>query len=299
MYGPGGTMVTTQTLPNDIQSEYPFSSHFLKVRGDHNYHFVDEGQGEPILLLHGNPTWSFYYRNLIKKFSSDHRVIAPDHIGCGLSDKPQDFQYLLDNHIRNVEELVIKLDLKNITLILHDWGGAIGMGLATRHPERIKKIVLLNTAAFLSETIPFRINICRTPLVGEAFIRAFNGFALPATFMATTKGMKGAVKKGYLYPYNNYKNRIATAKFVLDIPMSKSHPSYDTLKVIEENLPKLKCPVLVIWGKQDFCFNDTFLERWKEIYPKAKFVELGEAGHYVLEDCPERCSSEIEGFLAQ
>ena len=277
---------------------YPFKENFLKI-GELKMHFVNEGSGDPILMLHGNPTWSFFYRNLIKEFSPHHQVIAPDHIGCGLSDKPQNFEYILENHIQNIEKLVDHLSLKNITLIVHDWGGAIGFGFATRHPELVKKIVILNTAAFTSTYIAPQINICRIPILGELVIRGLNAFAWPATFMAVENKLEEKVKDGFLFPYNSYENRIATAKFVEDIPMKKTHRSYQTLKNIEEKLSSLTCPKLILWGKKDFCFNDYFLNRWIEIYPDEKVVEYEDAGHYLLEDSTDEVITEIKIFIGE
>ena len=152
-------------IPNELKIEYPFTPHYLDVK-EEKLHYVDEGSGEVILMLHGNPTWSFFYRNLAKHFKANYRVVVPDHIGCGLSTKPQDYEYTLENHIKNTLSLISKLGLKDITLVVHDWGGAIGMGVATAHPELIKKMVVMNTAAFRSLEIPMRINILRNP-VGE------------------------------------------------------------------------------------------------------------------------------------
>jgi pimeloyl-ACP methyl ester carboxylesterase len=281
-------------------SLYPYQT--KKININHGttpikYNYIDEGHGNPVIMVHGNPTWSFYYRKLVEKLKDQHRCIVPDHIGCGLSDKPQDYSYRLENHINNLDTLVKNLELKSFDLIVHDWGGAIGFGLATRYPEKINKIVILNTAAFTSKNIPFRINLCRIPWFGEKFIRAFNGFAWPATFMAVTKKMDPKVKKGYLHPYNNYNNRLATARFVQDIPLNKSHPSYKTLKEIEDRLHLLKGKKLIVWGKKDFCFNDSFLKKWQEIYPDAQKIILKDAGHYVIEDCHEETLSSIKGFL--
>lgn len=282
--------------PAWLQELYPFKNNYMTVEGN-ELHYVDEGEGEPILMVHGNPTWSFYYRDLIKEFSTSNRVIAPDHIGCGFSDKPQDYEYMLENHISNIEKLVARLELKDITLVVHDWGGAIGFGLATRHPELIKKVVILNTAAYTCDYIPPQINICRTPLLGEAVIRGFNAFAGPATHMAVEKPLSKNVKKGYLLPYNNYKNRIATAKFVTDIPMKKSHRSYKTLETIENKLSSLTCPKLVLWGRKDFCFNDYFLNRWRNIYPEATYKIFEDAGHYVIEDESAAVIKEMRAFI--
>ena len=204
--------------PDWLNKLYPFTSHFFQLKDNLSLHYLDEGKGDPILMLHGNPTWSFYYRNLVAEFSKSHRVIVPDHIGCGFSDKPQDYEYTLKQHIDNLEKLVLELKLKNFIMVAHDWGGAIGFGLIERHPERVKKIILLNTAAYTSDVIAFQINMCRIPVLAEQVIRRLNGFALTATYMAVAKKMSPEIRKGYLFPADSYKNRIATAKFVADIP---------------------------------------------------------------------------------
>ena len=169
-----------------FEKVYPFQSHFLQL-GENNLHYVDEGNGKPILMLHGNPTWSFYYRNLVQTFSTKFRCVVPDHMGCGLSDKPQSYDYSLESHIQNAYKLIKFLDLKDIILIVHDWGGAIGFGLVTRYPELFDRIVILNTAAYPSEHIPQRINLLRQGKFGEWPTRKFNLFAWPATFMTTEK----------------------------------------------------------------------------------------------------------------
>lgn len=287
---------------------YPFESRFLKIEnlnggGGLGYHYIDEGSGEAVVMLHGNPTWSFYYRNLVTALKdSGYRALAVDHIGCGLSDKPQDYEYTLENHIGNFEYFIEKKGLKNVTLVVHDWGGAIGMGYAVRHPENVKKIIVFNTAAFRSDFIPFRIDICKIPVFGDIAIRCFNAFAGAAVYMATAKPerMTGKVKAGYLAPYNSYQNRIATLRFVQDIPMDAGHRSYKTLLDIEEKLGSLKSkPMLVIWGAKDFCFTVEFMKKWKRLFPAADVRNITDAGHYVLEDAHERIIPWVKKFLAK
>lgn len=286
----------------EFRQLYPFQGKTLAV-GHETLHYLDEGAGEPILMLHGNPTWSFYYRNLVRDLSAEgFRCVAPDHIGCGFSSKPQAYRYELGQHIENLEALVEKLDLRGITLVLHDWGGAIGMGFATRHPDRIKRIVVLNTAAFLSRRIPCRINVCRLPLLGALAIRGLNGFAGPATRMATTQrgGLPRAVARGYLRPYGNWRDRVATLRFVQDIPMKPRHPSYDVLAEIEGKLGLFRqTPMLVCWGGMDFCFNDEFLERWRTEFPQAQVHRFAQSGHYVLEDAYDAILPLTRAFLAE
>ena len=288
-------------FPQKLGREYPFKSHYLSIKGlphgENQMHYVDEGVGDPILMLHGNPTWSYYYRNLIKEFSQSNRVIAPDHIGSGASKRPKNWEYSLAGHIENIERLIESLELKNITLVVHDWGGAIGFGVATRNPSNIKRIVILNTAAFHSFDVPKRIKLLKTPLIGEFLIRRLNMFSWPATSMATAKGMNSEIKNGYLWPTQSYDQRIGVAKFVADIPLRKSHKSFQTLKAIEGKLDTVTCPKLIIWGGKDFCFHDDFFHKWLSIYPEARYRYINHAGHYVLEDAKEESIAEIANFL--
>ncbi|CBW26302.1 putative haloalkane dehalogenase [Halobacteriovorax marinus SJ] len=292
-------MVRAISIPASLREEYPFEPKKLKLSSGHTLSYLDEGEGPVVIMAHGNPTWSFYYRDIVKTLKENFRVIVPDHIGCGLSDKPQDYDYTLKNHIDNLESLIDELKIEDFNLIVHDWGGAIGMGLGTRRPKNLKKAVILNTAAFTSNLIPKTINLCKNPIFGEWMVRKFNAFAWPATFMATSKGLSQVVKEGYLLPYNNYENRIATARFVRDIPMDDQHPSWSTLKNIENNLSTLECPKLILWGEKDFCFNMQFFKRWTEIYPKAETKVFSGAGHYVLEDAKEEINKDIFNFLRE
>ncbi len=278
---------------------YPFTSLYFDLN-PYKLHYLDEGEGEVLLFLHGNPTWSFYYRNLIQNFQGRYRCVAPDHIGCGFSDKPQDYDYTLSTHIDNLENLVDFLGLKNITLVVHDWGGAIGMGLAVRKPELIKRLVLFNTASFLSMDIPLRIGLCRMPLLGTILIRYLNLFVRGVLRfgLKRRKRLKKNVRAGYLAPYDTFENRIANLKFVQDIPMEQAVPSYSVIQCIERNLKQFDgYPILIIWGSEDFCFNVKFLNKWREIFPRAEVREVYNAGHLVVEDASDEIIPWIEGFL--
>ena len=282
---------------SSIKELYPFKSNFLKIDGL-NYHYVDEGTGTPVLMVHGNPTWSFFYRNLITELCSDYRTVAPDHLGCGLSDKPQKYNYCLENHINNLEKLVLSLDLNNIIMVVHDWGAAIGMGLSIRHPKRIKSLVIMNSSAFTNSNIPFRINILRTPILGKLLIQRLNLFCLAATFMTTEQSLADEIKKGYMLPYNTYEKRIAINKFVQDIPMHPEDASYKLLIEIEHSLWLMReNPVAIIWGMKDWCFTADFLRRWKIYYPQADVLQLDNAGHYVLEDAKQPAIDFLRKFL--
>ena len=253
----------------------------------HRLHYLDEGSGPVIVMVHGNPTWSFYYRRLVSLLSKTHRVIVPDHLGCGLSDKPQDYSYTLENHIDNLSRLLSHLDVVDYSLVVHDWGGPIGLGCAVRHPERVERLLVFNTAGFRSKRIPFRIAVCKFPFIGCFIVRGLNGFCRPASFMAVKKPLDSKVRGSYLAPYNSWKNRVAIHNFVKDIPLSPSHRSYDTLAGVEDGLELLrhkKIPVMIIWGAKDFCFNDSFFNEWLRRFPEADSHYLKDCGHYVLED---------------
>jgi len=280
---------------------YPFTSLYFDLN-PYKLHYLDEGEGEVLLFVHGNPTWSFYYRNLIQNFRGRYRCVAPDHIGCGFSDKPQCYSYTLTTHIDNLEKLVGYLGLTNITLVVHDWGGAIGMGLAVRKPELIKRIVLFNTASFLSSYIPLRIALCRMPLLGTILIRYLNLFVRGVLRfgLKRRKRLSQNVRAGYLAPYDTFENRIANLKFVQDIPIEQTVPSYSVMEFIENNLNQLDgYPVLIIWGSEDFCFNGKFLKKWREIFPRAEIHEVSNAGHLVLEDASDEIIPWIEEFLRE
>ena len=284
-----------------FEQEYPFASHELKFDGL-RYHYVDEGSGPTLLFVHGNPTWSFAFRNLIKALSPSYRVLAVDHIGCGFSDKPQNYSYHLAQHVANLERFVTELNLRDITLFAHDWGGAIGMGVATRSPERFSRFVLFNTAAFRSQRIPLRIAVCRIPGLGAIGVRGLNLFSRAALRMAVARPdrLTPAVRRGYLAPYGNWHDRVAVLRFVEDIPLSPTHPSYDTLVAIEEGLPKLRDrPMLFVWGERDWCFTTEFLDEFLRRFPNAESLRLPDAGHYVFEDAIEPIRARVQEFLTR
>ena len=293
------SMARASQLPPDIRFEYPYASNNLTLPNGTKMHFVDEGAGPVVLMLHGNPTWSFYYRDLIRQLSaSGYRCIAPDHIGCGLSDKPKDYNYTLAQRIEDIESLIDHLGIRQFSLILHDWGGAIGCGVAGRKPDAIEKLVLLNTGAFLTKRIPLRIAAIKLPYLGEAIIRGLNGFAGPATNMAAKIPLNPTVKRGMLWPYRCWADRVAIWNFVKDIPLHKRHPSYDTLTEVQAGLAKLvDKPVQLIWGAKDFCFNLHFHSCFQTYFPKAKSVVYPKYGHYILEDAGKDAWQKIEDFL--
>jgi len=289
-------------LPASLASEYPFEPKRFQLSNHHSLSYVDEGEdkGMPTLFLHGNPTWSFFYRKAILAWKDHGRCIAPDHLGCGLSDKPNSsrFSYQLQDHASNIRELVDSLGIQELNLVVHDWGGAIGLTAFSSAPERIKKIILLNTAAFPSTDVPNRILFCRLPIIGEFFVRALNGFARPATWMASANGMSDIAKKGFLFPYRNWADRVAIWNFVRDIPYERNHVSRATLESTANKLHAFNStPTIACWGMRDFCFHGEFLKEWQDRWPSMETYRFEQAGHYLLEDCFEEVRSKMEPFL--
>jgi haloalkane dehalogenase len=289
------------------RSLYPFTSRF-HVRNGLNLHYIDEGNpdAEPLVMVHGNPTWSFYYRNLIKQFRPAFRTIAVDHIGCGLSDKPGDeaYDYRLSSRIDDLESLLMSLNLKKkITLIVHDWGGAIGMGFAARHPDKIGRLMICNTFAFrVPETKRFPVGLWmgRNTCLGAVLIRGCNAFAGSAAYICAKKGLSREVRQGLLAPYNSWKNRIATLRFVQDIPLRPGDPSYAQLVEIEEALPKFsQTPMILFWGTKDFCFDRHFLHEWQRRFPNAEAHAYADCGHYIIEDAHDRIVPLLTRFLSR
>jgi len=283
------------------RSLYPFESHNI-VLGGCRYHYLDEGAGPVLLMVHGNPTWSFYWRELVRAFSGRFRCIVPDHIGCGLSDKPstRQYSYRLAQRIDDLGRLIEQLDLQQITLLAHDWGGAIGLGAAAAAAQRFARFVLFNTAAFPAGQCPLRIRICRTPLLGPLAVQGLNAFARAALRMAVAAPQRitPEVRAGLLAPYDSWRHRTAIRQFVLDIPLCPRHPSYRTLAAVAAGLDQFRNhPVCLIWGMQDWCFTPAFLQRFIELFPRAEVHRLTGAGHYVVEDAHEQIIPLVERFL--
>ncbi len=261
----------------------------------------DAGERETLLCVHGNPTWSFYYRRIIQQFRSTHRIVAVDHLGCGRSDKPRrdQFGYTMADHRDNLVALIDHLDLRNVTLVAHDWGGAIGLASLLQRRDRFSRIILLNTGAFPPPYVPKRIAVLRTPVLGSLAIRALNLFAKPAVTMAMSRNtMAPDVAGGLLAPYDSFANRVAVDSFVRDIPLTKKHPTYETLRQLESDLPSLAdMPSLLVWGMQDWCFNASCLRHFQSVWPQSQTIQIADAGHYVIEDAPEETLHAIGNFI--
>lgn len=275
----------------DFTSQYPFKKNYLDLEGL-KYHYLDEGSGPTVVMLHGNPSWSFYYRNLVKELSSSFRCIVPDHIGCGLSDKPGDdrYDYTLPRRVDDLEQLLDHLQLnEKITLVVHDWGGMIGMTYALRHPERISRLVIMNTAAFplpAAKAFPLALKICRNTWLGTLLVRGFNAFSRGAAQVGCKQHpMSAELRALYELPYDSWQNRIATLRFVQDIPLQPGDRNYDLICSVADGINRFAgLPMLILWGELDFVFDHYFLAEWQHRFPAAELHSYPLAGHYILED---------------
>lgn len=270
-------------------------------------HYLDEGPRDapPVLMLHGNPTWSFYYRNLVLALRENHRCIVPDHIGCGLSDKPglDEYDYCLQSRIDDLDRLMQHVQLDQpLTLIVHDWGGMIGMAWAVQHADQIDKLVILNTAAFpmpKEKRLPPALALARNSRLGAWLVLRCNAFAGAAARVGFKKPVSREVRDAYVGPYDSPANRIATLRFVQDIPLSETDPGFDILLNTAEHLTKFShLPCLLAWGEKDFVFDRPFLDTWLKLFPQAQTIRLPDCGHYVLEDGGAALLERIRQFIA-
>jgi len=284
-------------LPERLKPLYPFEGRCFETTWG-PMHYLDEGEGTPVVMLHGNPTWSFYYRNLVLSLRDRYRCLVPDLPGCGFSTTNDQFPATLDHHIELVAKWIDFLGLKKFHLIVHDWGGAIGAGVVSGRQEQVMGRVVFNTAAFPAPELPWRIAACRIPGLGTLMVRGGNVFVRAALSMTTTRPLSDAVKEAYLLPHSDWASRRSVDAFVRDIPMYSRHRSWPTLVQIEESLSGWReAPVLIIWGMKDWCFTPQFLAGWRERIPEAEVVKLADAGHWLLEDEPEMIAEKTGTFL--
>jgi len=299
------------STPPEHFPDYPFTPHRAQVRPGIAMAYLDEGprEGEVVLALHGNPSWSYYWRHLVLGLRERYRVIVPDHVGMGLSDKPDDgaralprYDYTLQSRIDDIAALLGHLGITGpLTLAVHDWGGMIGFGWALAHAEQVRRLIITNTAAFpmpAAKRMPWQIALGRDYVVGEWLIRRFNAFAAGAARFGVHRTMPPAVRRAYVAPYNSWANRIATVRFMQDIPLSSKDRAWPLLDAAGRALSGFADrPAFIGWGLRDFVFDRHCLARFQADLPDAEIMTFADAGHYVLEDAHERLVPAIRQFL--
>ena len=278
-------------LSGDFGGTFPFEPRWLEAV-DVRLHYVDEGprDGTTLLLLHGNPTWSYMYRRPIAELTArGNRCVAPDHMGFGRSDKPPRLRgYTLRTHIDNLGRLIDELDLREIVLVAHDWGGPIGLGALLDRQERLRAALLMNTWAWeLPSFLPPFLREFRTEGLGEILALAGNLFVEAIPGGMVKRDVDPAMMEAYRAPFPDYWSRVGTLAFQRDIPLTERDRSAPVMSSIHERLPELGVPVTLVWGMRDRVFQPVFLEQWRELLPEAQVVELEDAGHFVVEDRPD------------
>jgi pimeloyl-ACP methyl ester carboxylesterase len=270
------------------RKEYPFASHFVSVDGG-RMHYVDEGNGPVVLLVHGTPTWSFLYRRMIKELSRTHRVIAPDNIGFGLSDHPKGWSYRPEDHARNLRTLIDTLGLEAYTLVVHDFGGPIGLGCALERPEQVESLVLFNTFLWSTEG-------SRTAVLASRFFSSSIGrflytrlnfsprVLIPMSF-ADRRTLRPEVHRHYLAPFPTPESRFGSWRLAEELVASGAW--FESLWERRERLAAK--PALLLWGVKDPAFGTEALERWARVLTNAE-IHRFDAGHFVQE--------EVEGIEA-
>ena len=293
--------------------DYPFAPRTFEVRPGIAMSWVDEGprDGEVVVMLHGNPSWSYYWRHLVLGLRDRYRCIVPDHVGMGLSDKPDDgpsasprYDYTLQSRIDDLEALLRHAgvdDATPVTLVVHDWGGMIGFGWALSHMAQVRRLVILNTAAFpmpAAKRFPRRLALGRDSRIGGWLIRRFNLFARGAARFGTTRRLPRAVREAYAGVYDGWDNAISTLRFMQDIPLHEGDRAWPLLVAAGERLPGYADrPAFIGWGLRDFVFDRHCLDAFRAALPRADVQAFDDAGHYVLEDKHEVLVPAIRAFL--
>jgi haloalkane dehalogenase len=293
------------SLPPAVRALYPFDGHFLDGPAG-RMHYLDEGprEGEPLVLVHGNPTWSFFWRSLVLGLRDRYRLIVPDHLGCGLSDRPAEpaYRYTLASRRDDLGRLLYHLSLDRVTLVLHDWGGMIGLAWAVRNLQRVRRLVLLNTSGFplpATKSLPWSLWFARLPGIGAMLVRGLNLFCRGAVRHCAVKPLSADVRDGYLWPYRTWRDRLAVHRFVQDIPLSPRDEAWPVLHEVDTAFEQLRrIPTLILWGERDFVFDHHFLAEWKRRLPGATVRRYPNGGHYLLEDEAPVVRREVETFLA-
>lgn len=290
-------------LPSVIREIFPFQSRWMDIQG-HRVHYIDEGakDGPPVVLLHGNPTWSFLYREIIPKIGSSCRALAPDYVGMGLSEKPADERwYTLENHTKTIEGFIEGLGLKNIILVVQDWGGPIGLGYALAHPENVAGMLIMNTWAwpdpspFHDSIFPWRL--MHAPFTGAHFFLRRDILVERGLYLSTGRKERmkeGPVIEGYRFPFSSPGSRIAMLAFPRNIPLKPGDLNWDRLAAMEKALEELSFPCRLLWGEQDNVFPPANAERFKKLIPNCSAPRMIPHGkHFIQEDAPDEIAEEI------
>jgi pimeloyl-ACP methyl ester carboxylesterase len=288
-------------LDGDFGGTFPFEARFVS-HGDLTLHYVDEGppDGGTLLFLHGNPTWSYLWRRQIADLSAkEHRCVALDHMGFGRSDKPPHLAaYTFGRHVDNTLAFIDELDLREVTLVAHDWGGPIGLAAVLERLDRLRRVILMNTWAWeLPSFLPPFLREFRTEGLGEILAMGGNLFVESIPGGMARRDPAPEMMDAYRAPFPDYWSRAGTLAFQREIPLTERDESARLMASIHERLGQLDVPMLLVWGMRDPVFQPVFLDQWRELFPDAAVVEIEDASHFLVEDRPDAVTAAIEGFL--
>ncbi len=290
------------SIPETVRALYPFESHFLDLPDGNRMHYVAEGEGEPLVFVHGNPTWSFLYRRFIAHYRESRRAVALDHIGFGLSTKPTTGDYYsIERHAENFGALMDHLDLRDITLVMQDWGGPICMGWAIDHRDRIKRLVVMDTLLGIKKTpfvLPAFIKIMRSRPLGELLFGQLNLFVRGLVErMLTKRTLTDAEKTAYRLPFESAAERAGVIAFPRLIPQKPGDKTWDLLARIEAALPELAVPTTLIWADGDPAFTPEYARLTHSLFNDAEGPHFVSANHYLQEDAPDQILELMDDFL--
>ena len=285
----------------DFEGTFPFEARYARVADDVRLHYVEEGEGDPVLLLHGNPTWSYLYRRFLPPIAEGgFRAVAPDHMGFGRSDRPTDHRrYRLRSHVDNLVAFIDALDLDRLTIVMQDWGGPIGFGAAVERPERVARLVVMNTWLMVLPPgipMPFHQPFLQKGL-GEMLALGGNLFVEAMFAGMRPETVAPLLADAYRAPFPDYYSRVPILAFARDIPIGDDHPTAPYMAELGRKASELEVPTLLVWAMDDRVIGPAMLGAWRGVYPHAEVLELPDARHYLQEDEPEAITSRIVQFL--
>ncbi len=295
-------------LPVSIRQQWPWQPRFARVNG-WRMHYIDEGTGDPVVLLHGNPTWGFLYRDFVEPLTrAGHRVVIPDMIGFGLSEKPtREEAHSLDGHIANLTALLRQIDLRRITLVCHDWGGPTGLGFAFSNPNRVATLVVMSTwawplppAEFHTRIFPWRM--MHAPLVGPYLLGRHNALAGRGVYLSVVdrEKFRKHAQQAYEWALPDQAGRLLTWTWPRWIPLDETARALQRFRWLENELAMCRLPTLIIWGRDDDVFDHaTFSARFKQFLPHAEGPHLVAGRHFLQEDSGPQIAALIADFLVR
>lgn len=285
-------------MAEEISAQFPFQAKHV-LASSVRLHYVEVGTGEPVLFVHGNPTWSYLWRNVLPDVGRHHRAIAFDLPGFGRSEKPVGARYDFEDHARALAELIDALDLERLSIVGHDWGGLLTMDWATRNQERITSVALMSTSVVrVGGLLQPLLRLPRLPWLAWLLVQRANLF-LPLALRAgvRTRRLSATERRHYREPFPSVDSRYPIRRWTEQLPAGRGDAAYDAVARIEKALPDFKRPVLIVRGSRDPILTRRRAEQMLRALPSAQFEEIEGAGHFLQEDNPGKVGRLLNDFL--